>query len=151
MAKYYKVAAENRKAFHDYHIIETFSAGLILSGYEVKSLRLGRVNLKDSFGRVESQEIWLYNMHISPYERADKGIDPYRKRKLLLKRPELNKIIGRMAEKGLVLIPLKIYFSGDWAKVDVALAKGKKVFEKKAKLIKKASDIDIARELKGRR
>ena len=94
MSDYYKVVAENRKAFHDYNIIEDYRAGLVLAGQEVKSLRVGRINLKDSFGRVESGEIWVYNMHISPYERASKSIDPYRKRKLLLSRQELRKILS---------------------------------------------------------
>jgi len=149
--KYYKVIAENRKAFHDFHILDTFKAGIVLKGQEVKSLRLGHVNLKDSFGRVESGEIWLYNMHISPYERGMEKIDPDRRRKLLFDRQELRKIVGRVSERGLTLVPLKIYFSGDWAKVDLAVAKSKKIFEKKAKLIKKAVEIDIAKALKRKR
>ena len=117
----------------------------------MKSLRGGRANLGDSFGRVESGEIWLYNMHISPYERSSEKIDPYRKRKLLLKQVELRKVVGKVSEKGFTLVPLKIYFSGDWAKVDLAIAKAKKIFEKKEKLIKKAIDNDIAKAIKGKR
>lgn len=149
--KYYKVISDNRKAFFDYHILDTYRAGIELLGSEVKSLRAGKVNLHDSFARVESGEVWLYNMHISPYERASEKIDPYRKRKLLLKRDELRKIVGKVSEKGLTLVPLKIYFSGDWAKVDLALAKAKKVFDKKVKLIKKAVDDDIAKAIKRNR
>ncbi len=151
MEKYYKVIAENRKAFFDFHILDTFTAGLVLKGSEVKSLRLGRVTIKDSFARVESGEIWVYNMHINPYERSTEKVDPYRKRKLLVSALELRRIVGRTSEKGLTLVPLKIYFSGDWAKIDLGIAKAKKIFEKKEKLIKKASDIDVAKALKRNR
>ena len=151
MDKYYKVVAENRKAYHYYHILEVYSGGLALRGSEVKSLRGGRANLGDSFGRVESGEIWLYNMHISLYERAQEKVDPYRKRKLLFTKQELRKLIGKTAEKGLTLIPLKVYFSGDWAKVDLGLAKSKKEFQKKDELIKKSIDKDIMQALKRNR
>ena len=113
MSKFYKVIAENRKAYYDYNIIETYQAGIVLSGSEVKSLRLGKINLKDGFARVESGEIWLYNTHIGTYERSSDKLDPYRQRKLLLKKQELRKIIGRVAERGYTLVPLKVYFSGD--------------------------------------
>ncbi|OGC05802.1 SsrA-binding protein [candidate division WOR-1 bacterium RIFOXYD2_FULL_36_8] len=151
MVKFYKIIAENRMARHEYHILDTLTAGIILKGAEVKSLRLGRVNLKDSFARVESGEIWLYNTHISPYERASEKIDPYRNRKLLLSKQELKKAIGKVSEKGLTLIPLKMYFSGDWAKVEIALAKAKKKYEKREKLVKKSADKEIERALKGNR
>ncbi|MBI5700242.1 SsrA-binding protein SmpB [Candidatus Saganbacteria bacterium] len=151
MAKYYKLVTENRKAFHDFTIIDTYSAGISLTGSEVKSIRLGRVNLKDSFARVESGEVWLYNMHVNPYERSSEKTDPYRTRKLLLNSNELRKIIGMVSEKGFTLVPLKLYFSGDWAKVDIGVAKAKKIFKKKAKLIEKAVDIDIAQALKRNR
>lgn len=151
MGKYYKLIAENRKAFHDFNILETLSCGLALLGSEVKSIRAGRVHLKDSFARVESHEIWLYNMHISPYERSSEKLDPYRKRKLLLQRHELNKAVGKVSEKGMTLVPLKLYLSGDWVKIDIGIAKAKNVFDKKVKLIKKAVDIDLRRELKKRR
>lgn len=148
---FYKVAAENRKAYHDFSIIETYQCGIVLLGSEVKSIRLGRVNLKDSFGRVENGELWLYNMHVNPYERSSQKLDPYRKRKLLVNSRELRKIVGAVSEKGLTLVPLKLYFSRDWAKIDLGIAKAKKNFEKKEKLIKKASDIEIARALKEKR
>ena len=151
MPKYYKVIAENRKAYHDYTILETVQGGIVLSGAEVKSLRLGRANLKDSFGRVESNEIWLYNMHISPYDRSSEKLDPYRARKLLFNKQELRKIIGRVSEKGLTLVPLKAYFSGDWAKIDLGVAKSKKTYEKKEQLIKKIADKEIEKALKRNR
>src|SRR3989339_834984 len=149
MSKFYKVIAENRKAYYDYNIIETYQAGIVLSGSEVKSLRLGKINLKDGFARVESGEIWLYNTHIGTYERSSDKLDPYRQRKLLLKKQELRKIIGRVAERGYTLVPLKVYFSGDWAKVDLSVAKAKKKYEKKEKLIRKNADKEIERALKG--
>lgn len=151
MDKFYKLIAENRKAFHDFSILETFRAGLILLGAEVKSIRLSKVNLKDSFARVESGEVWLYNMHINPYQRANEGLDPYRKRKLLFTRRELKKIVGLTSQKGLTLVPLKIYFLGDWAKIDIGLAKSKKQYEKKEQLIKKISDKEIGKALKRNR
>jgi len=146
--KYFKLIAENRKAFFDYHILETFKAGIELLGSEVKSLRLGRVNLKDSFARLEGGEILLYNTHISPYEKARSGLDPLRKRKLLLNRSEMKKLYGKVAEKGLTLVPLKLYFEGDWAKIDLAVGKAKKKFEKRTKLRKEAVEKEVEREFK---
>ncbi|MBI5078478.1 SsrA-binding protein SmpB [Candidatus Saganbacteria bacterium] len=142
MAKYYKVVAENRKARFDYTILEVYKAGLVLTGNEVKSLRLGRVNLQDSFGRIEQEEVWLYGMHISPYlpagrhgTTADKRkLEPLRPRKALLNKRELLKLVGKVSEKGLTVIPLKVYFEGNWAKVDLALAKAKKKYEKREEL-----------------
>ncbi|MFC1560251.1 SsrA-binding protein SmpB, partial [Candidatus Margulisiibacteriota bacterium] len=107
---YRKVVSENRKARHEYAILETYQAGIALAGTEVKSVRNGKVNLKDSFGRVEHGEIWLYNAHISPYEKGSiYNLDPKRPRKLLLKKQELKKLIGKVSEKGLTLVPLKMY------------------------------------------
>lgn len=147
--KYYKLIADNRKARFDYNILETFKAGIMLSGSEVKSVRLGRVNLRDSFARVEKDEVFLYNMHITPYEKSGAwASDATRKRKLLLNKQEMRKIIGRVTEKGLTLIPLKVYFSGDWLKVDLGVCKSKKKFEKRAKLLKKAAEREIERSLK---
>ena len=143
MPKYYKVIAENRKARHDFEVLEVFKAGLALRGSEVKSVRLGKVNLRDSFGKVQGGEIWLWNMHITPYDKTGVGqLDPVRSRKLLLKGGELGKIIGKAAQKGYTLIPLKIYFDGDWAKVDLALCKAKKLYEKKSAI----KERDIIRE-----
>jgi SsrA-binding protein len=146
MPRYKKVLAENRKAFFDYAILETFQAGISLKGGEVKSIRLGHANLKDSFARVDKGEIWLYNMHVSPYEQGGRyNLNPTRERKLLLNKGELKKLIGRVQEKGLTLIPLKLYLMDNWVKVDLALAKSKKVFEKREKIKKRETDREVAR------
>lgn len=151
MAKYFKVVAENRKARFDYSILETYKAGLALEGSEVKSIRLGKVNLKESFGRVEKGEIWIYGMHISPYEAADKSkIDPIRPRKTLLNKKELVKLIGKVAEKGLTLVPLKIFFEGNWAKLELGLARAKKKYEKREALRRKEVKREIEKALKGK-
>jgi SsrA-binding protein len=146
MPRYKKVLAENRKAFFDFTILETFQAGISLKGTEVKSIRLGKANLKDSFGRVENGEIWLYNMHISPYEQGGRyNLNPIRERKLLLNKGELKKLIGRVQEKGLTLIPLKLYLMDNWVKVDLALAKSKKEYEKREKIKKKEAAREVER------
>ncbi len=151
MAKYFKVVAENRKARFDYTILETYKAGLILEGFEVKSIRLGKVNLKDSFGRVEKEEIWIYGMHISPYEAAGKRkIDPVRPRKVLLSKKELVKLIGKVSEKGLTLVPLKIFFEGNWAKLELGLARAKKKYEKREAIRRKEAKREIEKALKGK-
>ena len=144
--RYKKVIAENRKAFFDYAILDSYQAGIVLAGTEVKSIRLGRVNLKDSFARVENGEIWLFNMHVSPYQQGGRyNLDPTRQRKLLLRQSELKKLIGRVQEKGLTLVPLKLYLMGNWVKVDLALAKSKKLFEKREKIKKKETQREVAR------
>ncbi len=146
MPRYKKVLAENRKAFFDYTVLETFQAGIALKGTEVKSIRLGKANLKDSFGRVENGEIWLYNMHISPYEQGGRyNLNPIRERKLLLNKGEMKKLIGRVQEKGLTLIPLKLYLMDNWVKVDLALAKSKKEYEKREKIKKKEAAREVER------
>jgi len=146
--RYKKVLAENRKAFFDYAILESYQAGIVLKGGEVKSIRLGHANLKDSFARVEKGELWLYNMHIAPYEQGGRyNLEPTRQRKLLMNRNEMNKLIGKVQEKGLTLIPLKIYLMGNWVKVDLALAKSKKMFEKRETIKKKETQREIARAL----
>ncbi|MDI6731191.1 MAG: SsrA-binding protein SmpB [Candidatus Margulisbacteria bacterium] len=149
---YYKVIAENRKARFDYTILEVYKAGMVLTGSEVKSIRLGHVSLQDSFGRVEKSEIWLYGIHINPYQSADiKKINPTRPRKALLKKSELVKLAGKTAEKGLTLVPLKLYFDGDWAKVDLALAKAKRMFEKRDKIKHREAQREIERAFRGKR
>jgi SsrA-binding protein len=149
--RYKKILAENRKAFFDFSILDSYQAGIVLSGTEVKSIRLGRVNLKDSFGRVEKGEIWLYNMHVSPYEQGGRyNLDPTRPRKLLFKKNELKKLIGKAGEKGLTLVPLKLYLMGNWVKVDLALAKSKKLFEKREKIKKKEAAREVARAFSDR-
>ena len=149
MLVYYKVIAENRKAYHDYTILEKFNAGLCLAGTEVKSVRQGRANLKDGFGKVEKQEIWLYNVHITPYEKGSVWVQAAtRPRKLLLNRGEIKKIIGKVAEKGFTLVPLKLFLSGNWVKVEMGLAKAKKNYEKRETIRRKTSEREIERALK---
>ena len=146
MPRYKKVLSENRKAHFDYTILESFQAGIALSGTEVKSIRMGRVNLNDSFARVENGEIWLYNMHVSPYEQGNRyNLNPVRQRKLLMNKGEVRKLIGKVQEKGFTLIPLKLYLMDNWVKVDLALAKSKKVFEKREKIKKRETDREVAR------
>ncbi|MFA5839602.1 MAG: SsrA-binding protein SmpB [Candidatus Margulisiibacteriota bacterium] len=152
MSAYYKVIAENRKARFDYTILEVFKVGLVLTGNEVKAVRLGRVNLQDSFGRIEKGEVWLYGIHITPYQTTDiSKTNPTRPRKALVQKNELVKLSGKVAEKGLTLVPLKLYFAGDWAKVDLALAKAKKVFEKRDKIKRRESEREIERAFRGER
>jgi SsrA-binding protein len=124
--------AENRKAFHDYHLLETFEAGVALLGTEVKAIREGRVNLRDSFARVENGEVFLYNVNISPYShRGSADHEPMRRRKLLLHRQEIQKLVGKTVEKGMTLVPVRMYFKDGRVKVAVSLAKGKKEYDKR--------------------
>src|SRR3989339_1209927 len=146
MNKYYKWIAENRKARFDYTILETAKAGLVLEGSEVKSIRLGRVNLKDSFARVIKDEVWLCNMHVTPYGAS--GLDPMRPRKVLLKKREQVKLVGKAAEKGLTIVPLKIFFDGNWAKIELGLAKAKRKYEKREKIRHKQTQREIERAFK---
>jgi SsrA-binding protein len=149
VAKYFKVIADNRKARFDYNILEIYKVGLILKGSEVKSIRLGRANLQDSFGRVEKGEIWIYGMHISPYFSAEKSkLDPVRPRKVLLNKKELVKLSGKVSEKGLTIVPLKLFFDGDWAKLEIALAKAKKKYEKREVLRSRAIKKEVEGALK---
>lgn len=132
MAKNVKIITDNRKARHDFHIEETYEAGIVLAGTEVKSLRAGRANLKDSYARVDNGEVFLYNAHISPYEQGNRfNHEPLRTRKLLMHKHEIRKLIGSVQEKGLTLVPLKMYFKNGKAKVQLALAKGKKLYDKR--------------------
>ena len=150
MAK--KIVCTNKKAFHDYTIESTMEAGIMLTGPEVKSLRAGRANLRDGYGAIEKEEVWLHNVHISPYSHATNiPADPLRTRKLLLNRREIKKLAGKVIEKGFALIPLKIYFiANDKVKIELALARGKKQYDKRADLKKKQSDREIEREYKDR-
>ena len=147
-AKYYKSVADNRKARFDYTILETYKAGLILEGAEVKSIRLGRVNLKDSYGRIIKEEIWLCNMHVTPYGASK--LDPMRPRKLLFKKREQVKLMAKVAEKGLTLVPLKLFFDGNWAKVEIGLAKAKRKYEKRDAIRRKEDKREIERAFKGK-
>lgn len=147
-----KVITENRKARHDYHIEEVIEAGIALTGSEVKSLRAGRVSLRDSYARVERGEVFLHNMHISPYEKANRfNHDPLRVRRLLMHRAEIRRFIGRAAEKGYTLVPLRLYFRRGLAKVELALARGKKEYDKRDDIARREAQVEIARALKGRR
>lgn len=144
------VVCKNKKAFHDYHIDQTFEAGIVLKGPEVKSLRAGKGNLRDGYAQMRNGELFLYNVHISPYSFATNMVsEPLRVRKLLLHKKELQKLIGKLHEKGIALIPLKIYFIGNGkAKVELGLARGKKLFDKRASLKEKQSKRDIDRDLR---
>ena len=133
--------AENRKAFHDFHLLETFEAGLVLLGTEVKAIREGRVNLRDSFARVEGREVFIYNVHISPYShRGYADHEPLRRRKLLLHRSEIRKLIGKTVEKGMTLVPTRLYFKDGRVKVAVSIAKGKKDYDKRETIKKRETD-----------
>ena len=144
-----KYISDNRKARHDYFIHETYEAGIALTGTEVKSLRQGKVNLKDSFCRIENGEVLLLGMHISPYEKGNIfNKDPLRPRKLLVHRYEINKIVGKIDQKGYTLVPLQIYFKGSLVKVEFALAKGKKLYDKRADIAKKDTRREAEREFK---
>lgn len=140
--------ASNRKARHEFEILETFEAGLVLRGPEVKSLREGKVGFQDAFARVEGGEVWLHSLHISPYEQANRyNEDPLRPRKLLLNRYEIRRLVGRVEEKGLTLVPLEIYFRNGYAKVTVALARGRKLYDKREKLKRKTQDAEARRAM----
>lgn len=146
-----KSVAQNRKARHDYHIEDVYEAGIELTGTEIKSVRAGRVQLKDSFARVENGEVMLHNVHISPYEQGNRyNHEPERTRRLLLKRLEILKLIGLTREKGYSLVPLSIYLKGGWAKVELALAKGKKNYDKREDLKKKDAAREVERALRER-
>ena len=144
--------AENRKAFHDYHILETFEAGVVLVGTEVKAIREGNVNLRDSFARVEGSEAWLYNVHISPYShRGYADHEPTRRRKLLLRRQEIRKLVGKTAERGMTLVPTRMYFHNGYVKVAIGLAKGKKLHDKRETIRRREADRETRAAVKERR
>lgn len=144
-----ELVATNREARHNYHILESVEAGIELKGAEVKSLREHRANLKDSFARVEENELYLYNMHISPYPQAGKfNPDPKRRRKLLLHKSEIKRLLGKLTQKGLTLIPLKLYFKRGIAKVELALAKGKKLYDKREAIRRREAERELRRALR---
>jgi SsrA-binding protein len=146
-----KIICQNRKAYHDYHIEETLEAGIALSGTEVKSLREGKANVKDSYVIIKDNEVSLLNCHISPYSHGNMmNHDPLRTRKLLLHRKEINRLRGKTAIRGFTLIPLKIYFKGPFAKVEIGLARGKKLFEKRETIKEKEARREIARAIRNR-
>ncbi len=151
MGESVKLVANNKKAYHDYFIEDTYEAGIALHGTEVKSLRMGKCSIKESFIRVENGEVFVYGMHISPYEKGNLfNKDPLRVKKLLLHRGEINKMLGKIAEKGYTLVPLRVYFKGSLAKVEIGLAKGKKLYDKRADIAKKDQRREAEQEFKVR-
>jgi len=146
-----KIVATNRTARHNYLILETYEAGMVLEGCEVKSLRAGGASLRDSFARFERGEIYLDNCHISPYVHArNDGYNPTRKRKLLLHNAEIKKLLGKVSERRLTLIPLRIYFKAGKAKVELALARGKRLYDKREELKRRAARREVEQALKGK-
>jgi SsrA-binding protein len=146
-----KVVAQNKKANHDYFIEETYEAGMVLQGTEIKSIRNGRINLKDSYARIQNGEIYLLNAHISPYEQGNRyNHDPLRQRKLLLHKKEIDKLLGETKEAGYALVPLKVYLKNGYAKILIGLGKGKKNYDKREDLKKKEAKRDIERAFRER-
>lgn len=151
MAENVKVVATNRKAYHDYHIEETHEAGVALTGTEIKSVRVGSVNLRDSYAQVRNGELWLLNVHIAPYEPASRqNADPYRDRKLLMHRGEIMRLMGRVQEKGLALVPLRMYLKRNHAKIEIGLVRGKKLYDKRETIAKRDSAREMERAVKER-
>ncbi len=143
------IITDNRKARHDFHIHETFEAGIVLTGTEVKSIRQGKVNLKDSFCRVENGELFLYQMHISPYEQGNRfNQDPLRTRKLLMHKREIHRLFGQVRERGFSLVPLNLHFTRGRVKVTVGLVTGKKLYDKRQDMAERDAKRDISRRLK---
>ena len=144
-----RMIANNKKAYHDYFIEDKYEAGISLAGTEVKSLRMGKCSIKEAFIRIENEEVFVYGMHISPYEKGNIfNKDPLRVRKLLLHRAEINKITGKIKEKGMALVPLKVYFKGSLVKVEIGLAKGKKLYDKRNDIAKKDQQREAQRDFK---
>jgi SsrA-binding protein len=141
-----KVVATNRKARHEYHLLETFECGLVLLGHEVKSIREGRVNLQEAFAVVENGEAWVEGMHVTPYSHLDtRAVDPLRRRKLLLHKKQVEHLFGKIREKGLALVPLKVYFKGARVKIEIALARGKKLYDRREEIAERDAKREIAR------
>ena len=146
-----KVVATNRKAFHNFTILETYEAGLVLRGTEVKSLRESLINFKDCYALIDGDEAWLVGCHISPYHHgSDANHDPERKRKLLLHRREIARLLGKVAERGLTLVPLRLYFKNGRAKVELGLARGKKLYDKRAAIRERDERREMAKEARAR-
>ena len=141
-----KIVTTNRKAFHDYNILEKYVAGIVLTGTEIKSIRKNAINLKDSFCKIEENEIFLYKCHISTYEQGNRfNHEPERVRKLLLKKQEIMKILGKIKKENYTIVPLELYLSHGFAKIEIGLAKGKKIYDKRETIAKKTQERDIAR------
>lgn len=144
-----KLIANNKKAYHDYFIDETYEAGVVLHGTEVKSLRLGKCSIKEAFVRIEAGEVFVYGMHVSPYEKGNIfNKDPMRVKKLLMHRQEIQRLAGRVAEKGYTLVPLQVYFKEGKVKVEIGLARGKKLYDKREDIAKKDARRETEREFK---
>ena len=146
-----RVAISNRRARHEYHILDTYEAGIVLVGSEVKSIRDGRANLSDAYARLEGGEVWLHAMHVSPYPFARQQHDPTRRRKLLLHRGEIDRLVGKLTESGLTLVPLKLYFNDGLAKVEIAVARGKRQWDKRQAMAERDANRETERVLKDRR
>ena len=146
-----KLIANNKKAYHDFFILDTFEAGLALHGTEVKSLRMGKCSIKEAFIRIENGEVFIYGMHISPYEKGNIfNKEPMRVKKLLLHKAEINKMLGKVKEKGISIVPLKVYLKGSLMKIEIGLAKGKKLYDKRDDLAKKDQKREAERDFKVR-
>lgn len=146
-----KIIATNKKAFHEYFILDRFSAGIVLTGTEIKSVRASKVNLKDSFAKIENNELFIYKMHISQYEQGNRyNHEPERTRKLLLTKKELKKLIGKSKESNLTIVPIELFIQDGWAKLEIATAKGKKLHDKRADIAKKDQNREIERATKSR-
>lgn len=144
-----KLVANNKKAYHDYFIDEKYEAGLVLHGTEVKSMRMGKCSIKESFVRIENSEVWVYGMHISPYEKGNIfNRDPLRPKKLLMHKAQIRKLTGQLAEKGFTLVPLQVYFKDGRAKVEIGLARGKKLYDKRQDIAKKDQRREAEKEFK---
>ena len=144
-----KIISTNRKAFHDFLIFDKFIAGIVLTGTEIKSIRVGMLNLKDSFAKIEDNEVFLYNLHISPYKQGNQfNHNPDRVRKLLLKKQEILKISGKIKKENYTIVPLELFLSHGFAKIEIGLAKGKKLYDKRDSIAKKTQERDIARQMK---
>ena len=144
-----KLVANNKKAYHDYFIEEKYEAGLVLHGTEVKSLRMGKCSIKESFIRIENGEVFVYGMHVSPYEKGNIfNKDPLRVKKLLMHRSEINKLMGKIKEKGYTLVPLQVYFKKGRVKMEIGLARGKKLYDKRADIAKKDQKREAEKEFK---
>lgn len=151
MNKSKKIISTNKKAFHDFVILERYKAGMVLFGTEIKSIRSGKINLKDSYAHIANGEVWIHKMHISAYEQGNRyNHEPERTRKLLLTKQEIRKLIGKTKESGITLVPLELSLENGWAKLEIGVAKAKKLHDKRDVLIKKTTDREIERAMKKR-
>ena len=140
-----KEVASNKKAYHDYFINETFEAGLVLTGTEIKSIRMGKVNLKDSYASITQGELFIHHMHISPYEQGNIfNVDATRSRKLLVSKAEINRLIGMIKREGITLVPISLYLKGKWAKLTIGIGKGKKLYDKRQDIAKRSAEKEMA-------